>query len=97
MFWKLKVYFVAYVLSIIDNNSLTVSQQSGSFSQMQNLRTRLMQGYKIPRSCRHNGGNVPDPLTVADLLKDLLRNLESSLLPKETGRQLLSTQQVLFQ
>jgi len=74
-----------------------IFRSSGSFSQMQNLRTRLMQGYKIPRSCRHNGGNVPDPLTVADLLKDLLRNLESSLLPKETGRQLLSTQQVLFQ
>jgi len=70
-----------------------IFRSSGSFSQMQNLRTRLMQGYKIPRSCRHNGGNVPDPLTVADLLKDLLRNLESSLLPKETGRQLLSTQQ----
>ncbi|GJQ10661.1 hypothetical protein GpartN1_g2452.t1 [Galdieria partita] len=70
-----------------------IFRSSGSFSQMQKLRSRLKQGYKIPRSSQQNQEDAPDPLTVADLLKDLLRNSESPLLPKETGQLLLSKEQ----
>ncbi|GJD07910.1 hypothetical protein Gasu2_22350 [Galdieria sulphuraria] len=68
-----------------------IFRSSGSFSQMQKLRSLLNQGYKVPRSYSQNSEDAPDPLTMADLLKDLLRNLRSPLLPKETGQLLLST------
>eukprot|EP00871_Galdieria_phlegrea_P005514 jgi/Galph1/5964/GphlegSOOS_G4620.1 len=61
---------------------------SGTFSKVQKLRHQLRKGLQISTS-KDDDSEIPDSLTVADLLKDLLRNLSRPILPCDTGRLIL--------